>query len=503
MLSNLRGPALIWAITLSSGSCYLLFGYDQGVLGGLVSQQSFLDAIGNPNASFLGTIVALYNIGCLVGCVAAAIWGNKFGRRNTILAGNGIMIVGAIIQTATYGAGQLIAGRLISGLGNGLNTSTIPVYVSETARSHRRGRMVAVQLSIVIFGIVFAYWLDYGTINNLEGEVVWRFPIAFQIVFALITMATMPFLPETPRWLYSHDRKEEAVTVLARLMDTTEDDEQVQFIKNEMEESVELERQQGSISLKGILNDKTELKPMRRLLLCFFIQFFQQFSGVNAVVFFVTIILEQNVGLSSDTASLAAGFIQMGLWIGTLPPILYIDTFGRRPTLLIGSAVQLLSLVLFTVGIARDGEGYSNLALAMLVLFQITVGMTWCTVPWIYAPEITPLRIRHIGAAIGPFSEWLCTFIIVQITPTAVEHTGWKVFLLFILLQGLSIPWVYFFVPETARKTLEEIDYIFVKGEARNRLQDRMHEQVQGFDRHSSSERKAVEETETLEMTST
>lgn len=98
----------------------------------------------------------------------------------------------------------------------------------------------------------------------------------------------MPFLPETPRWLYSHNKKQEAVTVLARLMNTTEDDEQVQFIKNEMEESLELERQQGSISFKGLINDKTELKPMRRLVLCFLIQFFQQFSGVRPI--FSTII---------------------------------------------------------------------------------------------------------------------------------------------------------------------------------------------------------------------
>lgn len=141
MLNNLRGAPLIWAITLSSGSCYLLFGYDQvrksrsgsrsfprifltirqkGVLGGLVSQPSFLDAIGNPNASYLGTIVALYNIGCLVGCMLAAIWGNDWGRKKTIMIGNGIMIIGAVIQAATYGAPQLIAGRLISGFGNGL-----------------------------------------------------------------------------------------------------------------------------------------------------------------------------------------------------------------------------------------------------------------------------------------------------------------------------------------------------------------------------------------------
>ena len=122
-------------------------------------------------------------------------------------------------------------------------------------------------------------------------------------------MATMPFLPETPRLLCSHDRKDEAVTVLARLMNTAAQDEQVQFIKIEMEESLESEQQQGADAFKDILNDKTDLKPMVRLPLYIFIQFFQQFSGVNVVVFFVTILLESNLGLSSSTTSLAAGFI--------------------------------------------------------------------------------------------------------------------------------------------------------------------------------------------------
>lgn len=182
-----------------------------------------------------------------------------------------------------------------------------------------------------------------------------------------------------------------------------------------------------------------------------------------------------------------------------------------------GSTVQLLSLILFTVGLAVNTTGSSNLALAMLVLFQFTVGMTWCTVPWIYAPEITPLRLRHIGSAIGPFSEWLCTFIIVQMTPTAVENTGWRIYLLFIFMQALSIPWVYFFVPEvgcmlpsiimfgsqvhqTARKTLEEIDYIFVKGEARDRLHDRLHDQVVEAERHDSTVGAKGNEGQVVEM---
>ena len=171
MLRNLRGNALISAITISSASCYLMFGYDQGVLGGLIAQPSFLNAIGNPSSSYLGTIVALYNIGCLAGCMVAAVYGNKFGRRKMITYGCIIMVIGGTIQASIYGALQLIAGRLISGVGNGqspfsvlplggrsqanswdsgMNTATIPVYISEVARNHRRGRMVAVQLSVVI-----------------------------------------------------------------------------------------------------------------------------------------------------------------------------------------------------------------------------------------------------------------------------------------------------------------------------------------------------------------
>ncbi|KIW76457.1 hypothetical protein Z517_11203 [Fonsecaea pedrosoi CBS 271.37] len=490
MFRDLRGPALPWAITLSSASCYLLFGYDQGVIGGLLGIESFLSAIGYPNSSYLGTIAALYDIGCLVGCLVAAIWGNKMGRRSTIFWGCSIMVVGAIIQTTTYSAGQLIAGRLISGVGNGMNTSTIPVYVSETTRSHRRGRMVATQLSIVIFGIVIAYWIDYGTTKNLTGEVVWRFPIAFQILFALITMATIPFLPETPRWLYSHGQKAEAVTVLSRLMNCTESDQDVLFIKNEMEEALKLEESQPPMTLKGLLNDKSDIKPMRRLVLCFMVQMLQQFTGINVVAILITIVLENNLGYSTSKASLVAGFIQVAFWVGTLPPIVYIDKVGRRPVLLAGSVVLLLTLVLFTVGIAVDTSASNNLALAMLIIYQIAFGMSWNAIPWIYAPEITPLNLRHVGAAIGPFSEWLWTFVIVQMGPTAIAHTQWRIWLLFILMTALSIPAVYFYFPETSMKTLEELDYIFAEGDARQRL----HDQFEAAGRRASTASKGVPE---------
>lgn len=117
---QLRGRLLQVAIFVSAGSAYLLFGYDQGVLGGLVSQPNFLSAINNPSSSYLGTIVALFNIGCLGGCFISAIWGNYLGRKRIITLGCVVMIIGGVIQASTYSAGQLIAGRIVSGIGNGM-----------------------------------------------------------------------------------------------------------------------------------------------------------------------------------------------------------------------------------------------------------------------------------------------------------------------------------------------------------------------------------------------
>ncbi|KAH8585505.1 general substrate transporter [Bisporella sp. PMI_857] len=454
---RLQGNSLVVGITLSSASCYLLFGYDQGVLGGLVTQPSFLDAIGNPSAGYLGAIVALYNVGCLVGCVIAALYGNVLGRKKSILWGCMIMTIGAVIQAATYGAAQLIAGRIISGIGNGINTSTIPVYVSETAKSNRRGQMIAIQLSIVIFGTVAAYRLDYGCIKHLSGSVVWRFPIAFQIVFALITIVTIPFLPDTPRWLYSHGRQKEAINILLRLMSCSEGDPQVRLIENEMKEAIQLEYETQSFNWKNIFYDRTDMKNYRRLILCFMIQMMQQMTGINVIAFYVTIVLESNVGLDRQTSSLAAGCIQIAFWLGTFPPMYTIDRFGRRPILLAGSVALTATMVL-------------SLALAMLLTYEISFGMSWNSLPWLIAPEITPLHLRHIGSAIGPFSEWLWTFVIVLITPIAIENAGWKFYLLFCIMNLLAFPLVYFLLPETKGKTLEEIDYVFASDEARAKM---------------------------------
>lgn len=258
---------------------------------------------------------------------------------------------------------------------------------------------------------------------------MWRFPIAFQNVFALITCFTLPFLPETPRsvystetlvivyeltthrWLFSHGRKSDAISVMARLQDCSEDDSRIIQVEQELETSLRVEQEATKFSLKDLINDKSPIKNTRRLILCFLIQFWQQFTGINVIAFYVTIVLESNVGLPRQTASLVAGCIQIAFWLGTLPPMYLLDKVGRRPMLMLGSTCLLIAMAVFTVGIAVSTPPTSNMALAFLFLFEISFGMSWNSIPWLYAPEITTLQLRHIGAATATFSEWLWTFV--------------------------------------------------------------------------------------------
>ncbi|GME50698.1 general substrate transporter [Neofusicoccum parvum] len=493
MIQKLRGCSLRSAVTFSAGSCYLLFGYDQGVLGGLVTVPSFLDAIDNPSSTYLGTIVGLFHIGCLVGCGIAGLLGGKLGRTKTIFWGCVIMVVGGTIQASCFGAPQMIVGRIVSGIGNGMNTATVPVYVSECSRAQSRGRSIAMQLNVVIFGTVLAYWLDYGTVTNLTGDVAWRFPIAFQNFFALITIITIPCLPETPRWLYSHGYKAESLEVYSRLMGCNRYDPEVLDMETELEAAIQFEEQSTNFSLKDVINDKTDAKNTRRLILCFLIQFFQQFTGINVIAFYaVTIVLESNVGLNKHTSSLVAGCIQIAFWLATFPPLYLLDRLGRRPMLLLGSTSLAICMILFTVGIALDTPPSSRMALAMLFLYEMSFGMSWNSIPWLYAAEITPLHLRHVGSAVGVFSEWLWTFVIAQMAPTAIANTGWRIYLLFCVMLFLSIPFSFFLLPETNGKTLEEIDFIFAKGEAKTsdtgcvEMNVTSSEDKQGVERHES-----------------
>jgi MFS family permease len=164
--------------------------------------------MGNPNPTMTGLVTAIYDIGCALGAVVAFVFGEKIGRKRSIILANLIVVVGAAIQTASFEYWQMFIARIIGGVGVGLSTVAVPILQSETLPAHNRGSLLVVQSALIIIGVAIASWLCFATLYA-DSSLQWRFPVACQILFSLIVLALCPFLCETPRWLASRGRIDE------------------------------------------------------------------------------------------------------------------------------------------------------------------------------------------------------------------------------------------------------------------------------------------------------
>jgi MFS family permease len=232
-------------------SCDAVMGTDrqteQGVMGGVITGSAFTKQFpsintttGDGDASLQGLVVAVYNIGCWAGSLLTMVIGEPLGRKNTIITGATVLAIGTAIQCSSFAIPQLIIGRIITGTGNGIITSTIPVWHAELVKAKTRGKFITVELSTNVGGVAVSYWVDYA-FSYVDSGAQWRFPIALQILFALATIALILPLPESPRWLLYHDHHEEATDVLQRLSNT-EDEQQVERERLEIVAAITQER---------------------------------------------------------------------------------------------------------------------------------------------------------------------------------------------------------------------------------------------------------------------
>lgn len=180
-----------------------LFGYDQGVFGGVIVTDDFLESnslVGN--TSLQGTVVAIYDIGCFFGAIASYFFGDWLGRKKSILVGTTLLSIGALLQITTYSVPQVIVGRIIAGLGNGMNTATAPPWQAETSKASWRGKLIVIELILNIGGFSISNWVTYGFSFLPPGGAQWRIPLALQFIFIVILYATVPWLPEYAcRWV--------------------------------------------------------------------------------------------------------------------------------------------------------------------------------------------------------------------------------------------------------------------------------------------------------------
>ncbi|KAK1141063.1 hypothetical protein N8T08_009636 [Aspergillus melleus] len=460
---DFRGLSLIIAITLASCQAFLLLGFDQGVMAGIIGADNrFGRDFNNPDADMQGNITALYDIGCVLGSIVAYFVAERLGRRTMLIAGGSIMIIGTAILASSFTVAQLIVGRIVTGVGNGMNSSTAPVYQSELSPASYRGALLTLQGTVTILGVVIAYWMDYGT-SYTESSLQWRFPLAFQAVFAVCLVLQVIGLPETPRWLASRDRFEEAREVIAAIEDKPVHDPSVSATVVDIRVNLEEEHKGGPFSIKELFT-WGESQNLRRLLIIISIELGQQFSGSNMINYYGPVMFQETMGMDRNLAMILGGCIQCTYLVGSAIPVFLMDRFGRRTLLLISTVGLCFCFVMVSILLSLGQTNAAYGATAFIFIFQLFYGSGWLCVPWYYPSEICSNRIRSRMQAIASGWNWMAVFAVVKITPIAFANIGWKTFVIFAVLNAAFFPMVYFFYPETKGLELEDLPLLFAKG---------------------------------------
>ncbi|KAK7222986.1 hypothetical protein V2G26_010989 [Clonostachys chloroleuca] len=473
---GLRGTRLDVAIAIVAGVDMLLFGYDQGVTGGLLTLPSFTSVFPEictthectsqmtpsekHNRSVIqGIVVSAFSLGCFVGTIALIKLGNPLGRKKTIIYGCAVMLVGAVLQFSAYGLAQFIIGRIICGLGNGFITAIVPVWQAECSKPHRRGLTIAFDMGLNLGGVMIAYWVDFGMSFTEPSSIAWRFPIALQVVFELFIIASIWNLPESPRWLVLQDRVNEASEVLEALYDVPADDP----IVHSQLQAIRGVQAATTTKFKEVFR-MGSTKNFHRSALAYWIMVLQQLTGINVITYYSTTIYEQEIGLSPYIARLLAGCTATVYFLSSIPALWTMERLGRRTLLMSGSAGMMVSMVIMGVMMQISGSRAAGIvAAAFIFIYQFFFASTWSPASWIYPAEIVPLSIRVQANALSVSANWLVAFMVVMVTPIMFQSISWKTYIVFAVFNFLTVPVIYFLYPETAYRSLEEMDVIFAK----------------------------------------
>jgi SP family arabinose:H+ symporter-like MFS transporter len=425
----------LWSITAALAG--LLFGFDTVVISGAEKK---LQEIWQTSDVFHGTIVmgmALW--GTVIGAIFGGIPTNSLGRKKTLIW-IGILFLGSAIGSAFANDPWTFAFfRFIGGLGIGASTIAAPAYVSEIAPAKDRGRLVALYQFNIVLGILLAFLSNY--LFSDFGENAWRWMVGVMAFPALFYTVVAFTLPESPRWLLSQARNEEAKQVLA------------QIDPNGKIEDLMKELNIDSADNKG---ETIFMKKYRfPLLLAFLIAFFNQLSGINAFLYYAPRIFAE-AGLEESAALISSIGVGLTNLVFTLLGVFLIDILGRKILMYIGSIGYIVSLGLVSAAFFLKWQGIAVPLFLFLFIASHAIGQG--AVIWVFISEIFPNHLRASGQAFGSSTHWVLAAIIPSMVPLLFSTIGaGVVFLIFAVMMVFQLIFVMFMMPETKGKTLEEL----------------------------------------------
>ena len=427
----------------------LLFGYDTGVISGA---QLFFATDFSLSTFALEVMVAAGLAGAAVGALVGGRLADQFGRRTLLIFTALIFAVGALLCATAISTAMLFCGRVIVGLGIGLSSGTVPVYISEVSPPDARGWTVSLfQLAITV-GILLAYLVDYA-FADMRG---WRWMFGLAVVPAAIFALGMFYLPESPRWLVRRGRRDSARAILSRVRDSSDVEAELQDIERSFQES----QQHG--------NWHDLLSPTLRpaLVVGIGLAVFQQVTGINTVIYYAPKII-QSAGISSASgAILTTAGIGMVNVLMTIVSMWLIDRIGRRPLLLTGIAGMAVTLGVlgWAFHSASPSGALSWLAVVSIMVYVASFAISLGPIFWLLIAEIYPLKVRSSSEGLAATFNWGSNLLVSLTFLTLLAEIGaTRTFWLYGLFAIGAWLFSYFLVPETKGHTLEEIEAFWRK----------------------------------------
>ena len=503
--------AIIYGVVLPG---FLLFGYNNSAAGGLVELNSWVETFPiidtlNPHAGNAATLqglaISLYTLGLAISCLMCIYIGPRLGRIRTILLGTSTTIIGAVIQSSSYSFGQLLAGRLISGLTLGMATCTYAVYQQECSvgTARKRGSLAALEGVFNTGGLALANWVDLGFYFT-KGSVSWRFPLAFTICMSLYVCFFCLFLPESPRWLMGQGREPEARHVVAAIRATSDDAPEVEQVLSEMQASLDKTKDTKFRDL--LRRDKNRL--LHRTLIAAATMFFQQWTGINAVASYNSSLFAQ-IGLDATLARILSAAAFTWFVITSVTPYFLVERLGRRKLLIASSTGMAACMAILAGVVSVPGNRGALIAGALFIFLYLTcMGIGFYRIPFFYAVEIAPQEYRTQISAIAYNFLWTYAFVTAEVTPVGLNTITYRYFIIFAACNAAIAVAVYLFFPETMSLSLEQIDQIFIETTGYFdcvKVAERIRKRVKQADGHVNNTLEAVEpekaDTVTVETT--
>ncbi len=434
---------IFWSIIVAMAG--FLFGFDTVVISGADKK---LQVLWGSSDAFHGTVVmAMALWGTVIGAIFGGIPADKWGRKKTLIVIGILYTVSALGSALANDPYIFAVFRFLGGLGVGASTIAAPAYVSEIAPAKDRGRLVALYQFNIVFGILIAFLSNY--LLNGIGDNAWRWMLGVEAIPAVIYTVLVFTIPASPRWLLLNGREEDASKTLALL-----------YPKQHVTEKIEEIRNAQKIH-KGHTENIFIKKYRFPLTLAFLIAFFNQFSGINAFLYYAPRIF-QEAGLGESTALLSSIGIGLVNLVFTLIGLALIDRLGRKVLMYICSFGYIISLSLVALAFFNGWTGMSVPIFLFLFIAAHAIGQG--TVIWVFISEIFPNHLRASGQAFGSSTHWVLAAVIPSLIPFLFAKIGaGVVFAFFAFMMVLQLLFVIFMMPETKGVSLEELEEKMIK----------------------------------------